>query len=211
MSEKILRALMQLFAIIAKVDEMPKSKSDYNKIQSTKGKEIISSFLKAELNSVDVNKYLKIFEDFLVSTRGRIYSEKKDQKRTTLHSVKILKICSQINTELTQRQKIIVLIRILEFIYRDDSITGKEFKFVKTVSDTFNVSEKEFETLTALTYSDGSEMVDKEGHIYYYSKSLDTLSVAKFIIIDGLDSPIHFVNIDSVKTIFFRYRGIDEL
>lgn len=211
MSERILRALMQLFAIIAKVDEVPESDSDTVEIQSTRGKEIISSFLITELSSADVNKYLTIFEEFLVSTRGRIYSQKKDQKRTSLHSVKILRICSQINKELTQRQKIIVLIRILEFIHRDDFITGNELKFVKTVSDTFNVSDAEFDTLVSFTDSDGSEITDEDGHIYYCSKSFDSLTSAKSGLAEGLDSPIHFVNIDSVKTIFFRYHGSDEL
>jgi ABC transport system ATP-binding/permease protein len=211
MSERILRALMQLFAIIAKVDEVPENDSESVEIQSTKGKEIIRSFLKTELSSADVNKYLSIFDDFLISTRGRIYSKKKDQKRTSLHSVKILRICSQVNTELTQRQKIIVLIRILEFIHRDDFTTGNELKFVQTVSDTFNVSQKEFETLVAFVNSNGKEIVDETGHIYYCSKDLGSLKLAKSGFVDGLDSPIHFVNIESVKTIFFRYHGKDEL
>ncbi|MGB0915088.1 MAG: ATP-binding cassette domain-containing protein, partial [Crocinitomicaceae bacterium] len=211
MSERILRALMQLFAIIAKVDEVSENEDESTKVESTRGKEIIGAFLKSELSSADVNKYISIFDEFLTSTRGRIISKSKNQKRTALHSVKVLRICSQINKELTQRQKIIVLIRIFEFINRDDVITENELKFVQTVSDTFNISEEEYQTLKVFTESNGNEIVDEAGHIFYCSRDLGQLVNARSGHAEGLDSPIHFVNIDSVKTLFFRYHGNDEL
>src|SRR3989338_8441061 len=166
MSERILRALMQLFAIIAKVDEVSDSESTDQTIQSTRGKEIIVSFLKSELSSEDVNKYLNIFDNFLISTRGKLLSKNKDQKRTSLHSVKILRICEQINKELTQRQKIIVLIRMLEFIDRDAHQTDTEIKFVRTVSDSFHIAEEEYELLRTFVESKGKVLPDGPEHIY---------------------------------------------
>ncbi len=213
MSERILRALMQLFAIIAKVDEVSEAEldSESHKIQSTRGKEIIISFLKSELSSDDVNKYLNIFDSFLVSTRGRLYSKKKDQKRTSLHSVKVLRICEQINKELTQRQKIIVLIRMFEFIDRDDVRTGQEIKFVKTVSDSFHIAENEYELLQKFVELKGSEFPDEPGHIYYSNRQLGPFKHAKSEQVEGLKSLIHVIYVTSVKTLFFRYFGEDEL
>ena len=77
---------MQLFAIVAKVDEVSfDDNSDESlSIQSTKGKEIIEAYLKSELSSADVNKYLKIFDDFLNTTRGKLYSKSGGEKRTSL-------------------------------------------------------------------------------------------------------------------------------
>ena len=96
MSERILRALMQLFAIIAKVDEVQQDDADDTDIaptiRSTKGIKIIESFLKSELSSSDVNKYLSIFENFLNETRGRLFSKKGGNKRTSLQAVKVLRI-----------------------------------------------------------------------------------------------------------------------
>ncbi|MDX2361215.1 MAG: ATP-binding cassette domain-containing protein [Crocinitomicaceae bacterium] len=211
MSERILRALMQLFAIIAKIDEVSDSDSEEQKIQSTKGKEIITSFLKAELSSEDVNKYLNVFDKFLVSTRGKLVSKKKDQKRTSLHSVKILRICSQINKELTQRQKIIVLIRMFEFIDRDDVRTDKEIKFVRTVSDSFHIAEEEYHLLQKFIELKGSQIPDEPGHIYYSSRPLGPFEHAKSEVVEGLHSLIHVIYVSSVKTLFFRYFGEDEL
>lgn len=208
MSERILRALMQLFAIIAKVDEV----SDEDEgIQSKRGEEIIVSFLKSELSSEDVNKYIQIFNNFLVSTRGKLLSNKKDQKRTSLHSVKILRICEQINKELTQRQKMIVLIRMLEFIHRDDVVTDNELKFVRTVSDSFHIVEKEYELLNAFVDSKSSDLPDTPEHIYYHSEALPDFQYAKYEFADGLDALIHAIYVRSVKILFFKYYGKDEL
>ena len=101
MSERILRALMQLFAIVARVDEVSNESDGDPSIKSSLGKEIIGGFLKSELSSSDVTKYLNIFDEFLVSTRGRLYAKSGGKKRTSLHSVKVLRICEQINKELT--------------------------------------------------------------------------------------------------------------
>ena len=144
MSERILRALMQLFAIVAKVDEVSHEGQETTLLQSTQGKKVIESFLKSELSSADVENYLNIFEEFLNSTRGKVYNKSGDKKRTSLHSVKILRICEQINKELTQRQKFIVLVRIFEFIHLDNVITDKEIDFIQTVADSFYISPEEF-------------------------------------------------------------------
>lgn len=214
MSERILRALMQLFAIIAKVDEVQEDLDDVDivpTIRSSKGIKIIESFLKSELSSSDVNKYLSIFENFLNETRGKLFSKKGGNKRTSLQAVKVLRICSQINEELTQRQKMIVLVRILEFINSDNQQTEKELDFVQTVADAFYVSFEEYTVLYELTDSKGGDLVDKEGHFYYVPASLYELDNAETSIVDGLDAPIHVVNIESVNTLFFRYYGSDEL
>ena len=128
MSERILRALMQMFAIIAKVDGVTNT-----------GRAIVEAFLKQQLNKEQVEKYLVIFDEYIEAQQAG--SKKKDgaAKKTSLNSVKVLKICTQINQELEQPQKIIVLIRLLEFIHSSDEISEQENEFVSIVAETFNI------------------------------------------------------------------------
>ena len=79
MSERILKALMQMFAIIAKVDGINDS-----------GRLIVQSFLKQQLNQESVEQYLTIFDEFLEAHHA--VTKKKDgtAKRTSLNSVKVL-------------------------------------------------------------------------------------------------------------------------
>tara|TARA_R110002072_G_scaffold227777_1_gene384597 strand:+ start:5258 stop:8332 length:3075 start_codon:yes stop_codon:yes gene_type:complete len=211
MSEKILHALMQLFAIIAKIDEDLDSSSETSEIQSSKGRKIIEGFLKSELSSEYIDKYLNVFNNYLVSTRGRIISKQKDRKRTALHSVKILRICSQINKELTQRQKVIVLVRIMEFIDLDDVITEREIKFAETVADSFHINSEEFDRIRFFIKFNGSEIDDRSNTLYLYNKKVNKQNSSKSAIVEGLDSPIIIIYIESVRSLFFRYLGNEEL
>jgi hypothetical protein len=58
MSEAILKALMQLFALIVDIDEIQEI--------SEKEREIIHSFLSRQLNSELTEKYMGIFENYLL-------------------------------------------------------------------------------------------------------------------------------------------------
>ena len=138
MSERILRALMQMFSIIAKVDGI-----------SNTGRAIVESFLKQQLNKEQVEKYIGIFDEFIEAQQASAKKKDGSAKRTSLNSVKVLKICSQINQELEQPQKVIVLVRLLEFIHSDENISEQENEFVITVAESFNISIEEYNQLRA--------------------------------------------------------------
>jgi hypothetical protein len=86
MSEQILKALMQLFAIIA----TPESNSKDRKI-------VVESFLKRQLNQELVNEYLKVFEAFYNEYQDKQRKSGKKIQVISANSVRVLKICTQIN------------------------------------------------------------------------------------------------------------------
>jgi ABC-type multidrug transport system ATPase subunit len=209
MSESILRALMQLFAIIAHVDEFAEPKDESQFIQSSKGLRIIKSFLRAELSSEMVQHYLDLFEENLNIHHISLPRRDALQKRTSLNSVKILRICSQINEELTQKQKIIVLIRIIEFIQSNESITEQELEFVNTVAASFNVVKEEYDLIIEFILS--SEKYEVISPEILYVRCEKDLSEKKQLLLEGLDYNILILQVKSINTLFFRYFGKDEL
>ncbi len=209
MSDRILRALMHLFAIIAKIDDVNESDNS-SKIQSSRGKKIVEDFLKSELSSDYIEKYIHIFEDHLISLRGKKNKKNQNEKRTALHSVKILRICTQINKELAQRQKVIVLLRIIEFIYLDDEITEREQNFVETVAETFHINDKEFEQIRFFIRYNDEKVRDEEGFLYLLNRS-ENFTNALTSYHSHIDAPIILLYIKSVRSIFFKYLGKDEL
>ena len=142
MSERILKALMQLFAIVAKVnlndDEIRADQSS---------RLIVQLFLQQDLPNELIDKYLLIFDEFIKERHSSTRKKDGTRKRTSVNSVKVLRICTQINEELEQRQKVIVLIRILEFIFADPEHSEKELEFASTVADTFHIESKEYEEI----------------------------------------------------------------
>ncbi|MGB1103386.1 MAG: ATP-binding cassette domain-containing protein [Crocinitomicaceae bacterium] len=208
MSQRILKALMQLFAIIARVDE---EIDIQNPSTQGAGRKIVQSFLREELGSAAVEEYLKLFDQFLISYQGK--STKKDgrRKKTSVHSVKVLRICTQINEELAQRQKMIVLVRILEFINANDFVADQEREFAQTVADTFNVSMDEYKKILEFAEAPIDKIIDDSNLLYITSNKEEQFENAKHIYSEGIEGQIRVIKIESVNFHFFKYMGKSEL
>lgn len=199
MSERILKALMQLFAVIARPE------SNYEERE-----EVVKQFLLQQLSIDLVRDYLVIFRDYYNQYQKR--KSKKLNKSISLSSVKVLKICSEINQELTLKQKVIVLLRLLEFIKEDLSeVSDQELEFVYTVSDSFYIPEEEYVRLKAFViYSfdkipnsskmclvDGQEKLDHEKILHLH--------------IPGLDGQIRLYHVTTSNIYLMRYLNAKEL
>ncbi len=203
MSEQILKALMQLFAIIAR----PESNKEDRKT-------VVDSFLKRQLNQELVEEYLKVFDEYYMMHQEKQKAEGSRRRVISASSVKVLKICTEINEELAQTQKIIVLIRLLEFVKIDNvEITGQEMEFVNTVAETFNIPDKEYQIIREYVLfpfdliPDYYEVliIDEKGEDEYEEKK------AKHIKEDALSGQIRVLNVPSTNMYFIRYIGVNEL
>ena len=208
MSERILKALMQLFAIVAKIDVIEKSDEI---VAAESSKNIVEILLKQDLTSELVFKYLKIFDEFIKERHGTKRAKDSKKKRTSVNSVKVLRICTQINEELEQRQKIIVLIRILEFIFADDLHSENELAFAETVADTFNVKKEEYQEILQFVETSNSKLASHDNHLIINSNTVTDESKGKQLHVDGINGSISVLRVSSVKTYFIRYFGEQEL
>ncbi len=191
---------MQMFAIIAKVDGI-----------NNTGRQIVQSFLKSQLNLEQVETYLKIFDEYLESHQNSSKKKEGAAKRTSLNSVKILKICTQINQELEQPQKVIVLIRLLEFIHSSNEISEQENEFVLTVADTFNIPMEEFNVLTSFIV-DGIEVVPNNPNILVINNNENGVqNLSKHIYCETLPQDVRVIQIESVSMYALRIYGNYEL
>jgi ABC-type multidrug transport system ATPase subunit len=200
MSERILRALMQMFAIIAKVDGI-----------NNTGRQIVQSFLKQQLNLEQVETYLKVFDEYLESHQNASKRKEGAQKRTSLNSVKVLKICTQINQELEQPQKVIVLIRLLEFIYSSNEISEQEYEFVVTVADTFNIPKEEFELLKSFIEDSPEVIPDNPNILVINNKPNGYQNQSKHVYCEPMTEDVRIVQISSVAMYAMRIYGKIEL
>lgn len=200
---------MQLFAIIARVDDEESGETDHQ----GGGRKIVELFLKQQLPLELVEEYLKKFDEFLDAHQGK--SSKKDgqRKRTSVNSVKVLKICTQINEELAQKQKIIVLVRIIEFINENQTVTEQEIEFASTVADTFNISKEEYDRISAFanTRESDGKCMDDEHLLEVNSHKESTYQQAKHIYSEGIQGRLEVLSVKSVNIYLLRYFGSSEL
>ncbi|GAB4255773.1 MAG: ATP-binding cassette domain-containing protein [Vicingaceae bacterium] len=198
MSERILKALMRLFAIVAGTEEV-----------SGRSRKIVRSFLKQQLNQELVFEYLALFDEYLAEQTKKS-DDKKRKKRTSVNSVKVLLICTQINEELAQKQKLIVLIRLLEFIYAGEP-NEQELEFVSTVAETFNISEDEFNLCSNFIQNNEAYLLQNENVLVINNNPQFQNQTAKHIYAEGLDSDIKVIRLPSVNMYLARYLGDSEL
>ena len=202
MSEQILKALMELFAIIARPDDYSTDGGDR--------RTIVESYLKRILNQELVEGYLAIFDKFFARHQSLVNS--RGEKRIGPDSVKILRICDQINRELTQKQKLIVLIHLFEFVYSDKSeISRQEFEFIKTVSDSFNIEDEEYNNIRDFTISSEDNPFSSGNLLIVNNKENDSLSERKHLVSRQFKGELWFLQTISTNFYFIKYMGDNEL
>ncbi len=200
MSERILKALIQLFAIIARVDPR-QTESTLN------GRQIVESFLRERLPNKLFSKYMNDFEEYLESYQKISKIKDGQQKRTSVNSVKILRICTQVNEELTQRQKTIVLIRLLEFIHTHDEVQELEQEFIDTVASTFNFDMDEYELARFFVEERETELIESPNVMYITDSTDSGAGFGKHYLSEGIEGYIRVLRIPSINLHFLKYRG----
>jgi len=200
MSDRILRALMQLFAIIARPDSEADDK-----------RPIVELFLKQQLNKELVRKYLVIFDEYYQQYQAKSNRKGKSRQGIASSSVKILKICDQINQELKQKQKFIVLIRLLEFINTSNEITEQESEFVATVASSFNIPDEEYSFIKDFILSPFKEIPYSQYLLLIKHNKTFSEEGVKHIHCEGLSGEIKVFASPSVNMHMFRSEGIAEI
>lgn len=202
MSEKILKALLQLFAIITRRDE----DGEFDE----QGRVILERFLHQQFTPDLVDYHLARFDTFVTEFHSS-RSGSRARKRTSLNSVKVLKICTQVNEELTQRQKFVVLVHLLEFIHAADTVGDQDMEFVTTVAETFNIGHEEFKRCRSFVMAGDVDREDDE-HLLYIDEGVENrMENAHHLHAHGVQGELRVLHVPSVNIYMMRYLGNGEL
>ncbi len=194
---------MQLFAIIAR----PESSADERRA-------IVESFLIKQLNKELADEFLQVYDDFVKKFAEE--DQAKSQKASRVlsrRSVRVLKICTNINEELAQQQKVVFLIQLLEFIKSDaDVASGQEMEFVQTVSDTFNIDSEEYNSIREFVLND--KRLIASSHYLFVDNTENGRNLpegAKHIQRKNLSGQVRVIHILSTNLYFVKYIGQAEM
>ncbi len=199
MSERILKALMQLFAIIANPETQAEERRD-----------VVRSFLAQQLSSDLIESYLTLFDQFYNQYQKKKEKGTKRRKQVSASSVKVIMIATVINGELSQKEKIIVIIRLLEFIKTDEKISEQETEFVTTISDTFNIPRWQFEDIQSFVVNSFAYLDDNENILIIDSNILFPQLKIKKLQVENLKGQIRILRIQSSNLHIMRYSSENE-
>ncbi len=205
MSEPILKALMQLFALIADVRDDAEV--------SGRGRDIVWLFLSRHLNKEQVMKYMGIFDENIRLYHSDSISKGslKERKRTSLNAMRILAICEKINEELQQKQKLYVMVQLMDFISFSSEITFIELEFLETVATAFNIHKTEYDDLRGFILEPADVSVRRERLMVIDSNNVFEGRNIKHLFHENLRGRIEFLHVMSTNTLLLRYAGKEDL
>ncbi|MEQ9415221.1 MAG: ATP-binding cassette domain-containing protein, partial [Cyclobacteriaceae bacterium] len=196
MSEEILKALTQLFAIITKQDGGV----------TVNERQYVIRFFQQELDQASIQAYLERYDKY----SG--YSEKGPAHQLTIaapsvkDSIVTLGICKKINRTLTQKQKVIVLIKLLELVGSDNKFTPQRMEIINTVSTVFNISAEEYKLIETFVVTTKMSDLDFTDILVVNAQPEKSAKKQKHIQTE-IDGNLFFLKVPSVDLYFTQYLG----
>ncbi len=202
MSEEILKALMQLFALIAKQDGGVEDEE----------KRFVHDFLLQQIAVSKVKEYYTLFEDHagLSNQESELIQNDEIKLTSVVDSVKILAICKKINKTLNQTQKVVVLLRLYELVNADKKFTDQRMDIITTVADVFKIPKNEKNDIEYfVTDRPLHELIEK--NILVINDNGQTHVNSRYLATEKLDGDIIILFVPSVGFYFMKYTGNEDI
>ncbi len=193
MTESILKGLMRLFAIVTQIhpeEKLPQSRA------------IIESYLMQLVNPGKVNQYLIMYDFYHSSLRER--EAKTGEKQMSLFSVKAIIICEQINNILDKKQKLLVLMQLLEILNIKEVVLEEDIDFVRTIAIAFKFDEKVFQSCKSFILDTLYDIPQKESILIIDSKDEIDYPGIKHVYKEYLKGEIIILSIQMANAYLFR-------
>jgi len=203
MSEPILMALVQLFAIVA---------ASGRKASPESTRTIIASFLKAHLSSQELEEYLKLFDELLF-----FHQPLDDAQKVSDTTGKVREICQKVNQGLQLRDKVIVFLKFLEYLEEEHGrsvdeaipITKKEESYLQIIANTFKLPPSLFTNCLAFILDPQSSGFDRDNLLIIDSR--EHPEDQKQMYRENLDGQILILYLPLIHSFICRYLGQDDI
>ncbi len=187
MSEEILKALLRLFAVVARQDEVTRQE-----------REQVRKFLLEHLNESKVEPYLTMFDEF-VKTTGSVEG--------TDEAYNVKRICAEINLGLAQKQKYIVVLELVRLILADSVITSREQELMLAICEDFKISPTDLESIKTFLSAQESAHLDQPGLLIIDPKDDTAFKQALHIQRKNLKGFIEILYLQQVELYLVKYVG----
>jgi ABC transport system ATP-binding/permease protein len=196
MSEEILRALTQLFAIVTKQDGGV----------SENERAYVLRFFQQELPLNAINEYISLYDEYSDYNKQNPAEVGIPKVPSVKDSLRTLGICRKINKTLTQKQKVIVLLKLLELAGSDKHFSPQRMEIINTVATVFNISPEEYKLLeTFITAEEISSLNNPNLLVANIQSSSHSENLRHEHL--HLEGHLVFLRVQSVDIYFVKYLG----
>jgi ABC transport system ATP-binding/permease protein len=203
MSEELLKAVIQLFAIVAReriTDE------ERNKVKE---------FLGQHLNREAVKYHLDLFDNYCDTNELRTGVELSQLDEETQRFVgdwaKIMDIAKKVNQALTVQQKMVMIVKIIELVFADFEISERQGNLIFYIGQALKIPQSDVKALKQfVTGQDIDELASK--NVLVIDEGIDEKPYPGPRIIEkNLNGLVAVLHLPDVETYFIKYQGISGL
>ncbi len=187
MSEQLLEAVIQLFALLARLDgvgDKERSKM-YNLLDSRLNKEVIGT-------------YMDLFDRFC--------DQELEDSNDEL--TEISRLTREINGQITQQQKIFLISELTQLIYADNILSDEENQAIHDIGKALNIDDEELTSIQNFVAANTIEEFNSD-NVLIVSNHLDKVPERCYTIlpegeINGFVAVLH---LKTIKPFFLKYLG----
>src|SRR5688572_26974496 len=197
MSEELLRAIVQLFAIVAKERITDDERQN------------IKDFLALHLNQESIKYYLSLFDDFCKENKRLASSDLGNIDEATLQFVddwsQIMQISKKVNQALTTQQKAVLVIKIIELVFADGSLSERQSNLIFYIGEALRIPIKDLRAMQLFVIGQDGEELSSKNILVIDEGGGEHPQGGPHITSKNLTGLIAILRLQDIETYFIKY------
>ncbi len=200
MSELLLEALMQIFALLT--DQKEEQETGMGLVE-------VKNFLSRNLNNEYVELALERYEFYVEKYHKNSYSQDPEarDKQVTYNLDKLKTICDELNQELEIETKYLLITNMLNFIMRDSYVSEEEALFTDSLATHLKLAEEDYQNIRTFVIGHPLEIPNKESLLLISGQREKPDEEIKHIFNPKQQIFVWVLHIEESNLFVFRYSG----
>ena len=203
MSEELLKAIIQLFAIVAKERITDDERAN------------IKEFLSLHLNQEAIRYYLNLFDEFVKVNRkmasGDLGNVDEETRQFVDDWARIMQISKKVNQALTMQQKSVLVVKIIELVFADGQISERQGNLIFYIGEALKIPLKDLQALRTFVIGQDSDELNLRNILIIDEGAGELHHGGPSIISKNLTGLIAVLRLADIETYFVKYLGITSL
>jgi ABC-type multidrug transport system ATPase subunit len=202
MSEELLKAIIQFFAIVAKERITEDERT------------IIKEFLSLHLNQDGLKYYLNLFDDFCkVNKRANAQLANVDEATQEFVDdwAQIIQIARKVNQALTMQQKAVLVIKIIELVFAGEELSERQSNLIFYIGEALKIPSKDFRAMRAFVLGHDADELDSKNILIIDEGPSVQDHLGPHLTAKNISGMIAILRLTDIETYFIKYLGITPL
>jgi ABC transport system ATP-binding/permease protein len=203
MSEELLKAIIQLFAIVARERIGEEERTN------------VKEFLSLHLNREATAFYLKLFDELSkthrIESQSDLSSLDVDTQQFVDDWAKIMQIVKQVNQALTMQQKMVMVVKIIELVHSDNDISDRQGNLIFYIGQALKIPKADMQALQNFVTGQDIDELSSKNVLVIDEGSGEADYPGPRIVAKNLTGLIAILRVPDAETYFIKYLGITTL